>query len=52
MSQSAVSRIWRAFVLKPHIVQTWNWTVRKTVRSGHSDTRRSCSYKRYNRAFG
>ena len=23
MSQSAVSRIWRAFGLKPHIVQTW-----------------------------
>ncbi|MFG2781282.1 hypothetical protein ACGFY7_25955 [Streptomyces prunicolor] len=23
MSQSAVSRIWRAFGLKPHIVETW-----------------------------
>jgi hypothetical protein len=23
MSQSAVSRIWRAFGLKPHIIQTW-----------------------------
>jgi hypothetical protein len=23
MSQSAVSRIWRAFGLKPHLVQTW-----------------------------
>jgi hypothetical protein len=23
MSQSTVSRIWRAFGLKPHIVQTW-----------------------------
>ena len=23
MSQSAVSRIWRAFGLKPHVVQTW-----------------------------
>lgn len=23
MSQSAVSRIWRAFGLKPHAVQTW-----------------------------
>jgi hypothetical protein len=23
MSQSAVSRIWRAFGLKPHTVQTW-----------------------------
>ena len=23
MSQSAVSRIWRAFALKPHLVQTW-----------------------------
>jgi hypothetical protein len=23
MSQSAVSRIWRAFGLKPHIVDTW-----------------------------
>lgn len=23
MSQSAVSRIWRAFDLKPHIVETW-----------------------------
>jgi transposase len=24
LSQSAVSRIWRAFGLKPHVVQTWN----------------------------
>jgi hypothetical protein len=23
MSQSTVSRIWRAFGLKPHVVQTW-----------------------------
>ena len=23
MSQSAISRIWRAFGLKPHLVQTW-----------------------------
>jgi len=23
MSQSAVSRIWRAFGLKPHLIQTW-----------------------------
>ena len=23
MSQSSVSRIWRAFGLKPHLVQTW-----------------------------
>jgi Homeodomain-like domain len=23
MSQSAVSRIWRAFGLKPHVIQTW-----------------------------
>jgi hypothetical protein len=23
MSQSAISRIWRAFGLKPHIVETW-----------------------------
>jgi AraC-like DNA-binding protein len=23
MSQSTVSRVWRAFGLKPHIVQTW-----------------------------
>ena len=23
MSQSAVSRIWRAFGLKPHVVETW-----------------------------
>jgi transposase len=25
MSQSAVSRIWRAFGLKPHAVETWKW---------------------------
>jgi len=23
MSQSAVSRIWRAFDLKPHVIETW-----------------------------
>lgn len=23
MSQSAISRIWRVFGLKPHVVQTW-----------------------------
>ena len=23
MSQTAVSRIWRAFGLKPHLVETW-----------------------------
>ncbi|MFE7752736.1 hypothetical protein [Streptomyces sp. NPDC057428] len=23
MSRSAISRIWRAFSLKPHIVETW-----------------------------
>jgi hypothetical protein len=23
MSQSAISRIWRAFELKPHLIETW-----------------------------
>ena len=31
MSQSAVSRIWRAFGLKPHIVQTWKLSHRPAV---------------------
>jgi hypothetical protein len=30
MSQSAVSRIWRAFGLKPHIIQTWKLSLPAT----------------------
>ena len=31
MSQTAISRIWRAFGLKPHMVESWKLSTRSSV---------------------